>query len=326
MSPNFTTINHTSLFNSTDYGPLLSSLDDNMEFTLGSPYSLWQKIVFSMFMLPIIFFSICGNILVIVAICKYSYLRITNNIFLASLAVADCAVGILAMPPNALQLITGRWYLKSFMCRFWLSSDVLFSTASILHLCCVSYDRYLSISDKYAMNYMNEHPLESWRVRIMIASAWITSALLSFVPIYTNIYTTDEQAHVIDSLDTEYGQCSMIVNFPYRYVSSIVSFWLPAMGMITFYGLVMKKAYILEKGEFYKYKSIAQNQKKLSADDSKNKRHSSNLTSETTVLSSSMTGLRSREGRHSNDAVVKGWKREYKVKTHAQKKKRLKCI
>ena len=60
---------------------------------LGSYYNLWQKILFSVFILPIIILSILGNCLVIVSICKYSYLRITNNIFLASLACADCAVG-----------------------------------------------------------------------------------------------------------------------------------------------------------------------------------------------------------------------------------------
>lgn len=91
-------------------------------------YSFIQKTIFASFMLPIITFSIFGNVLVLVAITRFSYLKITNNVFLASLAVADCAVGILAMTLNALQLLSGQWYLKAFMCRFWLASDVLFST------------------------------------------------------------------------------------------------------------------------------------------------------------------------------------------------------
>lgn len=169
-----------------------------------------------MFMFPIIFLSIAGNIIVVIAICRYPYLRVTNNTFLASLAVADCAVGILAMPPNALQLLSGHWYLKSFMCRFWFTCDVLFSTASIMHLCCVSIDRYLSISDAYTFSYLNEDPTKSWRVRVMIASVWIVSSLLSFVCIFTDIFTTDEHAAVIDSLEYENGQCAFIVNIPYR--------------------------------------------------------------------------------------------------------------
>lgn len=120
------------------------------------------------------------------------------------------------MPPNALQLLSGHWYLKSFMCRFWFACDVLFSTASILHLCCVSMDRYLSISDAYTFMYLNEDPTKSWRVRIMIASVWFTSALLSFVPIFTDWYTTDEHAQVVKALNFENGQCQFVVNVPYR--------------------------------------------------------------------------------------------------------------
>jgi hypothetical protein len=219
-------------------------------------YKLWQKIIFSFFMFPIMFLSIVGNILVVVAICKYHFLRITNNIFLASLALADLSIGILAMPPNAIQILTGRWYLKSTLCRFWFVSDVLFSTSSILHLCCVSIDRYLSISDKFAFNYKAEHPTKSWRVRIMIFSVWITSALLSFVPIFTNLYTTDEQAKIIDRLDYENGQCNFIVNRTYRFISSSVSFWVPGSIMIIFYTMVMIKAYRIENREFKMYKNI----------------------------------------------------------------------
>jgi hypothetical protein len=218
------------------------------------------------------------------------------------------------MPPNALQLLTGHWYLKSFMCRFWLSSDVLFSTASILHLFCVSLDRYLSISDIYAINYQTEHPLKSWRVRIMISTVWITSALISFGPIFTNFYTTPEQANIIDRLDYENGQCAMIVSIHYRYISSFVSFWLPGFGMVVFYALVMKKAYYIEKHEFNKYKAIYQNNKKNSDQniERKNKRNSSNITNEINPYTSSQIGLRS-HGRNSSDVGVRGWKREYKV-------------
>ena len=64
---------------------LTKTIVNNLE--TGSYYNLWQKILFSFFIFPIIILSICGNALVIVAICKYSYLRITNNIFLASLGL-----------------------------------------------------------------------------------------------------------------------------------------------------------------------------------------------------------------------------------------------
>lgn len=36
-----------------------------------------------------------------------------------------------------------RWLFGPFMCDVWNSLDVYFSTASILHLCCISVDRWV---------------------------------------------------------------------------------------------------------------------------------------------------------------------------------------
>jgi hypothetical protein len=299
-------------------------------------YQLWQKIFFSCFIFPIIFFSISGNILVIVAIAKFCYLRITNNIFLASLAVADCAVGILAMPPNAIQLLTGRWYGTAFLCRFWHVCDVLFSTASILHLCCVSIDRYLSISDKFAFTYQVEHPTKSWRVRIMLISVWVISALVSFVPIFTNWYTTPEQAARMDRLDVESnGQCAFIVNTPYRFLSSAVSFWIPGAAMVTFYTLVMIKAYRIENNEFKKYKHLQykpsiyshQGENLLTGNSASgggntgelnvNTAVDSNLLSASQVISTSSSNTskhhQQKSMKSNSSEHIKMWRREYKV-------------
>jgi hypothetical protein len=58
---------------------------------------------------PITICAICGNILVIYVIKRYHSLRITGNVFLASLAVADVGVSTLAMTFYGLQLLYGRW-------------------------------------------------------------------------------------------------------------------------------------------------------------------------------------------------------------------------
>nr|KAF6435590.1 5-hydroxytryptamine receptor 2C [Rousettus aegyptiacus] len=36
------------------------------------------------------------------------------------------------------------WPLPRYLCPVWISLDVLFSTASIMHLCAISLDRCIS--------------------------------------------------------------------------------------------------------------------------------------------------------------------------------------
>jgi len=66
---------------------------------------------------------------------------IITNYFVVSLAVADMLVALCAMTFNASVMISGKWMFGSVMCDMWNSFDVYFSTASIMHLCCISVDR-----------------------------------------------------------------------------------------------------------------------------------------------------------------------------------------
>lgn len=75
-----------------------------------SPYSsLPYRLLAGALMVPITVCAISGNILVIYVIKHYRSLRITGNVFLASLAVADVGVSTLAMTFYGLQLLQGRW-------------------------------------------------------------------------------------------------------------------------------------------------------------------------------------------------------------------------
>ena len=74
-------------------------------------FSLPYRLFAGSLVVPITFCAIFGNILVIYVIKHYASLRITGNVFLASLAVADVGVSTLAMTFYGLQLIQGRWIL-----------------------------------------------------------------------------------------------------------------------------------------------------------------------------------------------------------------------
>lgn len=71
--------------------------------------------------------------------------RVITNYFVVSLAMADMLVALCAMSFNASVEFAGKWLFGTFVCDLWNSFDVYFSTTSILHLCCISVDRYYAI-------------------------------------------------------------------------------------------------------------------------------------------------------------------------------------
>lgn len=68
--------------------------------------------------------------------------RKKTNYFIVSLAFADLLVAVLVMPFAAIELTTGHWSYGETFCLVRTSLDVLLTTASILHLCCIALDRY----------------------------------------------------------------------------------------------------------------------------------------------------------------------------------------
>lgn len=132
--------------------------------------------------------SICGNLLVIVSVMRHRKLRVITNYFVVSLAFADMLVAMGAMTFNASVQITDKWMFGYFMCDVWNSLDVYFSTASILHLCCISVDRYYAIVKpfKYPINMTKKV------VAVMLLNTWLSPAIIAFVPIFRGWYTTEE--------------------------------------------------------------------------------------------------------------------------------------
>ncbi|KAK3598680.1 hypothetical protein CHS0354_006354 [Potamilus streckersoni] len=172
--------------------------------------------------------AVLGNLLVISSVIKFERLRVLTNYFIVSLAFADLLVAMLVMPFNFSITILGKWIFGSVMCDIFNSNDVLFSTASILHLCCISMDRYIAIM--HPLEY--ESKMTSRRVTIMIVLTWVASILISYIPIHSQLYTTEEN---YNDLQENPEECSFNVNRIYAAISSSVSFWIPCTIMIFVY-------------------------------------------------------------------------------------------
>lgn len=139
----------------------------------------WEAIGTAVILSFIIIITIVGNVLVILSVFTYKPLRIVQNFFIVSLAVADLTVAILVLPLNVAYSIRGRWDFGIHICKMWLTSDVLCCTASILNLCAIALDRYWAITDP--INYAQKRTVE--RVLILIIGVWLLSLLISSPPL-----------------------------------------------------------------------------------------------------------------------------------------------
>ncbi|MCL4123915.1 UNVERIFIED_CONTAM: hypothetical protein GTU68_020258 [Idotea baltica] len=188
----------------------------------------------------IIICAVLGNLLVVVSVIRNRRLRVITNYFVVSLAIADILVALMAMPFNASVELTGRWVFGYRMCDLWNSFDVYASTCSILHLCCISIDRY------YAIVRPLEYPMvmTKRRVAVMLCHVWLAPLVISFLPIFMGWYTT------VDHLEIRANDpslCIFQVNTTYALVSSSISFWMPCSVMIYMYLRIYQAALRQEK-------------------------------------------------------------------------------
>jgi hypothetical protein len=190
--------------------------------------SLGPLLFSGLIMGTIIFGAVLGNALVIISVFRHRKLRIITNYYVVSLALADLLVALCAMTFNASVELTGKWMFGQFMCDVWNSLDVYFCTVSILHLCCISVDRY------YAIVRPLQYPITMTHktVSFMIANVWLMPAAISFTPIFMGWYTT--AAHQ-EFRKRHPSVCVFVVNDYYAIISSSVSFWIPGIVMITMY-------------------------------------------------------------------------------------------
>ncbi|KAI4584413.1 hypothetical protein MJG53_007692 [Ovis ammon polii x Ovis aries] len=195
-----------------------------------------EKVVLLTFLSAVILMAILGNLLVMVAVCRDRQLRkIKTNYFIVSLAFADLLVSVLVMPFGAIELVQDIWIYGEMFCLVRTSLDVLLTTASIFHLCCISLDRYYAICCQPLVYRNKMTPL---RIALMLGGCWVIPTFISFLPImqgWNNIGIIDliEKRKVNQNSNSTY--CIFMVNKPYAITCSVVAFYIPFLLMVLAY-------------------------------------------------------------------------------------------
>uniref|UniRef100_A0A8C7ZEM8 5-hydroxytryptamine receptor 4 n=1 Tax=Oryzias sinensis TaxID=183150 RepID=A0A8C7ZEM8_9TELE len=207
-----------------------------MEELVSESDSMPKRIALICFLSLVMLMSVLGNLLVMVAVCKDRQLRkIKTNYFIVSLAFADLLVSVLVMPFGAIELVHQHWIYGETFCLVRTSLDVLLTTASILHLCCIALDRYYAICCQ-PLVYRNK--MTPMRVALMMGGCWVIPTFISFLPImqgWNSIgidHVIEERRHSGGSNTTS---CVFMVNKPYALTCSLVAFYIPLVLMVLAY-------------------------------------------------------------------------------------------
>ncbi|KAM4615920.1 adenosine A2a receptor a [Polymixia lowei] len=121
-------------------------------------------------------FSVLGNVLVCWAVCLNSNLQSITNFFVVSLAVADIAVGVLAIP---FAIIISTGFCSNFYgCLFIACFVLVLTQSSIFSLLAIAIDRYIAIKISLRYNSL----VTGQRARGIIAICWVLSIIIGLTP------------------------------------------------------------------------------------------------------------------------------------------------
>ncbi|NWW68562.1 DRD5 protein, partial [Ifrita kowaldi] len=180
--------------------------------------------------------TLLGNALVCAAVLRFRHLRSkVTNLFVVSLAVSDLLVAVLVMPWRAASDVLGFWPFGAF-CDLWVAFDITCCTASILHLCLISLERYWAIASPFRCQGM-VRPRVAF---VAIGAAWLLSLLISFIPVQLRWHKERAQAALNGS--AEQGGCDPSLGRTYAISSSLISFYIPVAVMLGTYGRLFRIA------------------------------------------------------------------------------------
>ncbi|CAM4621571.1 unnamed protein product [Leuciscus chuanchicus] len=184
----------------------------------------WVALLISL----VIITTVTGNILVIMAVSLERKLQNATNYFLRSLAITDMLLGILVMPVAMLTILYGyTWPLPQALCPIWIYLDVLFSTASIMHLCTISLDRYIAIRNP--IHHSRSNSLT--RARVKITAAWTISVVISMpVPVLG----------LHDHSKVFRNESCQLTDNNFVLIGSFVAFFIPLIIMVVTYFLTIR--------------------------------------------------------------------------------------
>ena len=175
--------------------------------------------------------AIFGNFLVMISVLHFKQLHSPANFLIASLACADFLVGVTVMPFSMVRSVESCWYFGARFCALHSSCDVAFCYSSLFHLCFISIDRYIAVTDPLV--YPTKFTVSVSGVCISIS--WILPIVYSGAVFLTGV-SDDGMEELVSALNC-IGGCQIVVNQEWVLISVLI-FFIPSLIMVILYGKI----------------------------------------------------------------------------------------
>ncbi|KAI3390189.1 hypothetical protein SNEBB_006610 [Seison nebaliae] len=184
------------------------------------------------FAATLVFITVFGNFLVIMAFVIDRNLRSISNYFLLSLAFADITIGLVSMPLYTLYTLLGEWPLGTIFCDIYLCLDYTMSNASVANLILISFDRYFSITRPLRYRFRRT----SRRTIAYICCAWLISILI-WVPAIISWPLIFGRRVPSRQCEIEFIYSNIIVTV----LTAMIAFYIPVTVMIVLYYKIFRE-------------------------------------------------------------------------------------
>ncbi|XP_044007240.1 QRFP-like peptide receptor [Aphidius gifuensis] len=144
----------------------------------------------------IMLLALIANIMVILVVIKYQYMRSVTNYFVVNLSIADLLVSLICMPMAISQAVSIKWIYGETMCKLFYYLQGVAVAASVFTITAMSIDRYLAIRSPIALRRVFNRK----STFMIIIALWLI-ALLIFSPVLSAVTLQSPDIH--DLIDAD---------------------------------------------------------------------------------------------------------------------------
>lgn len=200
-------------------------------------YSYMYRIIGTLFQGIILIIGVIGNVMVVIVVAKNKNMATPTNCYLVSLAIADCAVLIAAVPQEIVSyyLIGNHWIWGHVGCAIMVFLQNLGINASSLSLTAFTVERYIAIC----------HPMKAQTVCTVERAKKITLVVWVFAACYCSpwLYLTTV-VPLSYAVDYPTQECTFKLSrdqyFLYYFLDIIMFYVVPLLLSCVLYSLIAR--------------------------------------------------------------------------------------